>query len=144
LKSQLYIVFFFALWITLCVVSSAAADPCPESTQTFWRTFRAKALTKNPSSLLKYVRFPFEVRGNLDSSGKKEISEKGFVSSYALLLSTDPGMSPEPTTMEALIKKTVKVPKTACDEAGTGFRIGTWTFNLTSEGWRFVGAFVED
>jgi hypothetical protein len=144
LRSSLYFVFSFALWITLCVVSSAAAELCPESAQTFWKAFRVKALKKNPPLLLKYVQFPFEVRGSLDSSGKKELNEKEFVSSYPLFLSTDPGVSPEPTTMEVFVKQTVRIPKTACAEAGTEFRIGTWSFNLTPEGWRFVRAFVED
>lgn len=138
LLSTLFVIFLLA------GPAAAVPDPCPESAQVFWTSFRHVVLKKGASEVSKYTAFPFEVAGELDSSKKREIDKREFVKLFPSLLTTDPGLSPEPTTMRCFVKGTLTLPSRACNRDSKEFRLGSWLFRLTAEGWRFVRAYIEE
>jgi hypothetical protein len=140
------IVKIVALTAIGCVlfVSVSAAGECPESAQRFWKVFRQMVLKKDDRAIVAKTRFPFQIKGTLDSSGVRQVRKAEFSSTIPTLLATDPGLSPEPSTMEKLIKKTAKLPPNACDASGNEFRIGTWVFQNSSNRWQFVRGYVEE
>lgn len=134
------------LFVIAFMAGPAAAAPgeCPQSAQVFWTSFRHAALKRGASEVSRYTVFPFQVAGTLDSSERREIDKSEFRKIFPSLLTTDPGLSPQPTTMRCLVKATLTLPARSCNESSKEFRIGSWLFQLTAEGWKFVRAYIED
>lgn len=123
---------------------TAAEAGCQASAQEYWEAFRTIALQQEPSTLATMSKFPFAVRGALDDSDKREVTREQFATIVPVLLETDPGVSPRPTTMKELLRTTTRLPPSSCNTSGNQFRVGAWVFQLTAEGWRFVQAIVEE
>jgi hypothetical protein len=137
----------FALIVLLSLPSAHAtesANTCPDSAQQYWKTFRVVALKGNPRLVADLSRFPFKLRGTLDDSVARELTREDFVRLFPTFLKTDPGLTPTATTMRAFVKATTKLSPAFCNASGNQIRVGAWVFELGSEGWRFVQAFVED
>lgn len=117
---------------------------CSKSAQQYWKTFRNAILQNDQTSIANLSHFPFEVRGILDESNKRKILRDELLKLVPALLEADPGMSPTPTTMKLLLDTTTCLSPSCCNAYGNQFRVGTWVFELTSEGWRFVQAFVDE
>lgn len=117
---------------------------CHASAQKYWTAFRAAALQQDPSALARLSKFPFAVSGALDDSGKREVTREKFAEIVPVLLGTDPGLSPQPTTMKDLLRATTRLSPSSCNASGNQFRVGAWVFELTAEGWRFAQAFVDE
>jgi hypothetical protein len=135
-----------AAWLCLAASLGACAEPpaCPASAQAFWSWFRSSALSRKTAAMADAARFPFVVRGQLDSSGQRELTREQFVALVPALLAADPGTSATPTTMEALVASTKTLPAPACSGEGRQFRVGVWSFALTSAGWRFQTAYLDE
>jgi len=135
----------FATALAMPVRSAAQRSAaCPDAAQQYWEHFRSAALGSDVQLVANNTRFPFKVGGTLDSSPRKELSRQAFIRLFPRLLKTDPGLSPTPTTMRALVSETKRLPPASCNASGNQIRVGTWVFELKSEGWRFVEAFVDD
>lgn len=133
----------FALLGALAGQATAEAQ-CPESAREFWKSFRQVVLKGDKKKVADYAQFPFEIRGALDSSEKRKVSREEFLARFAVLTSTDPGLSAKTSTMASLIKSTPKLTDGSCSQGGYEFRVGTWRFELKPQGWRFVRAYVEE
>lgn len=137
--------FMFLVLVGLYPLSARPAEmSCSESAQQYWKTFRIAVLQDDLSTIANLSRFPFEVRGILDESAKRKILREEFLRLFPLLLGTDPGMSATPTTMKSFLNTTRYLSPSFCNTYGNQFRIGAWVFQLTSEGWRFVQASVDE
>jgi hypothetical protein len=139
-----WFIFGFFLLGVLSGQATAAEPRCPESAHKFWMSFRQVVLDGEKKKLAAYTRFPFEIRGTLDSSDKRKVNREQFLASFQRLAATDPGLDPQRSTMANLIKSTQKLGANSCSPAGDEFTVGTWDFELTGKGWRFVRAYVED
>lgn len=122
----------------------AKGTSCRVGAQDYWKTFRAAALQENPSALAKLSRFPFYLKGALDESDTRQIPREKFADIVPVLLGTDPGLSPAPATMKDLVQATTRLSPSFCNTQGNQFRVGSWVFELTAEGWRFVRAFIDE
>ena len=124
--------------------ASETSVSCPNSAQQYWEKFRGDVLGHNLPMITNQSQFPFELRGLLDESEKKQINRNDFIKVFPKLLSTDPGLSPTATTMKSLVITTSRLSPSFCNAYGNQFRVGTWVFELKPEGWRFVQAFIDD
>ena len=124
--------------------TAESPNTCTESAQRYWKTFRVAALKSNTHLVADLSRFPFKLRGTLDDSEARELSREDFIKFFPILLKTDPGLTPTPTTMKAFVKTNTKLSQSFCNASGNQIRVGTWVFELGPDGWRFVQAFVED
>lgn len=133
-------------FILLGVLSgqATAEAQCPESAQKFWKSFRQVVLKDDKQKVARYVDFPFEIRGVLDSSDKRKVNRDDFLAKFPFLTTTDAGLSAKPSTMADLVKSTPNLTAASCSQSGNEFRVGTWRFELKSQGWRFVMAYIED
>jgi hypothetical protein len=137
------VVFLMAVAMYITSVS-AVAGTCPDHAQRYWQTFRAAALGSNLTAIVDLSYFPFETRGTLDDSPKRQINRQDFIKLFPQLLKTDPGLSPTPTTMKSLLKTSPRLSSSFCNLDANQFRVGTWVFELKPEGWRFIQAFVDE
>jgi hypothetical protein len=125
-------------------LGNGGGKSCIDSAQQYWKAFRIAAIRSNLSAVANMSQFPFELRGTLDESNKRQVLYKEFIRLFPTLLKTDPGLSPTPTTMKSLLTTTTRLLPSFCNSYGNQFRVGTWVFQLTPEGWRFVQAFIDD
>jgi hypothetical protein len=139
--SPLLIVFLIS---AMSMSAMSAENSCPKSAQDYWTKFRKSVLNSNLVEVSRQSRFPFKIRGDLDSNEVKQLNRNEFILKLPDLLNTDPGLSAKPSTMRCLIKKTSSLNSFSCNARGNQFRIGTWLFDLTPDGWMFVRAFVEE
>lgn len=135
---------FFVLLGLHSLSATGAACNCTDSAQQYWMAFRIAALRGNLQAVANMSRFPFELRGTLDESDTRQVLRDEFISHFPALLNTDPGLSPAQATMKSLIEATTLLSPSSCNSYGNQFRVGTWVFELTPEGWRFVQAFVDE
>lgn len=133
------VVMFFIL-----SANRASAEPCPPSAQAFWRQFRQAVIAGNVSAITKHVKFPLSVRGTLDSSKTRMLGVDEFKAAFPELLSTDPGLSAEPSTMKELVSKTRTLGRRNCNPQRKEFSVGTWQFQHTPKGWLLSSAYTED
>jgi hypothetical protein len=124
--------------------ATGAEAQCPDSANKFWKAFRQTVINGEKNKVVKSVKFPFEIRGTLDTSDKRKVNKEAFLATFQLLTATDPGLAPQRSTMANLIKSTPKLGANSCSPSGDEFTVGTWDFVLTAKGWRFVRAFIED
>lgn len=124
--------------------ATAAETVCTDSAQQYWKAFRQAVLQGKLSVVADLSRFPFELGGTLDNSERRHVLRKEFIRLFPSYLKADPGLSPAPTTMKSLLKVTAYLSPSFCNSYGNQFRVGTWVFELTPQGWRFVQAFVDD
>jgi hypothetical protein len=137
--------FYLVVLISTFIGPAIAAEKsCPDSAQKYWKHFRNAVLQQDMAEVTRLSRFPFEIGGTLDSSETKKVNPEEFTLLFATLLKTDPGLSPEPGTMESMTNKASNLPPSSCNGYGNQFRIGTWIFELTPGGWLFVKSFIED
>jgi hypothetical protein len=126
------------------VEASDQGAPCRDDAQRYWSTFRAAALKSAVDKVATFAKFPFEIRGTLDDGATRKLARADFVKAWPRLLRSDPGLSAKPTTMKAFIKANVLLTPGFCSGEPEQFRVGNWVFQLTSNEWRFVKAFVEE
>ena len=123
-------------------------NPCPESAQQYWRTFRSAVLKNDPNAVANMTHFPFLLSiGSLDHNRKDiYLSRKEFIALFPRLLPSDPGYFDAPRTMKEYVQtsSTIPMPSKSCTPEGRLFHVGNWTFDLKPEGWRFVQAGVDD
>lgn len=129
---------------TLSWQTTAAEAQCPESAHKFWKSFRQVVVNGEKNKVVKFVKFPFEIRGTVDTSDKRKVNRQEFLTTFQLLTTTDPGLAPQRSTMANFIKSTPKLGVNSCSPSGDEFTVGTWDFVLTANGWRFVRAYIED
>ncbi|WP_295428666.1 hypothetical protein [uncultured Thiodictyon sp.] len=141
IASQFAILVLFGLH-TLSAMSAETA--CNASAEQYWKTFRNAVLQNDLSTIVNLSSFPFEVRGILDENTKRTILREEFHKLFPSLLEADPGMSPTPTTMKWLLNTATSLSPSFCNAYENQFRVGTWVFELTSDGWRFIQAFVDE
>lgn len=128
----------------LSISTTALAGPCPETAQRYWDTFRRSVVNGDPQAVADASRFPFLVNGTLDDSNIRRVQRKTFIRLLPSLLRTDPGLTAEPSTMKALIQATEQLSPTFCNARGNQMRVGSWVFEQTPQGWRFVQGFLDD
>ena len=122
----------------------AETTACPDNAQQYWTAFRAAALRGDAHAVSNTTRFPFVVNAVLDESEAQHIARKDFPGVFPKLLEADPGTSPTPTTMKSFLSATPRLSHSFCNTHGNQFRVGAWVFELTSHGWLFVQAFVDE
>ena len=133
-----------AAFLTFIAAACAQAPgPCPANAQDYWAAFRTSTLNNQPAAIADLTRFPFTVTGVIDA-GSREMNRAEFMSRWPALLIEDPGMTPQSSTMEAFVRATPTLRPSFCNGSGNQLRVGLWVFQLGTEGWRFVQAFVED
>ena len=120
-----------------------AQTTCPDNAQQFWKKFRHAVLQSDSPILTNMVQFPLEVRGTLDDSKASQINKDAFSKILPELLSTDPGLSAEPTTMNNYIQSVESLPASSCNMHGNQFRVGSWVFSEQNNRWLFTQAFIE-
>jgi hypothetical protein len=106
----------------------------------YWRELRPALLAANAESVARLTRFPFTVRGELDDDPMQSIERPAFPSILGQLLAQDVGLSPEPEPLSRYLKRVDTVPPSAV--TGTAARVASMQFELGSDGWRFVGAYL--
>ena len=123
-------------------------NPCPESAQQYWKTFRSAVLKNDPNAVADMTHFPFLLSiGSLDHNRKDiYLSRKEFIALFPRLLPTEQGVTETITTMKEYVKAASMIPKPSksCAADGGQFGVGNWIFWLKPEGWRFVQAGVDD
>ena len=117
---------------------------CPDNAQQYWTAFRAAAIRGDAYAVSNTTRFPFVVNAVLDETEAQHIARKDFPGVFPKLLEADPGTSPAPTTMKSFLSATPRLSRSFCNTHGNQFRVGTWVFELTPQGWLFVQAFVDE
>lgn len=141
LVSQLMCVVLLGLW---SFSATAAASSCSDNAQAYWKMFRINALQGKSAKVANATRFPFAINGTLDEGEKRLIDREEFIRILPALLKTDPGLSPASTTMKSMLMSTMRLSQSFCNSYGNQLHVGAWVFELTTEGWRFVQAFVDD
>ena len=118
---------------------------CPDGAQRYWKEFRAVVLQNDVEAVAGLTQFPFLISsGTLDSDRKnKPLQRADFVKAYPRLLKSDPGLSPESSTMLDLVAQNERLSHTACSDDGLRFRVGDWVFESAQKRWRFVQAYVD-
>lgn len=127
--------------------TSSAAPPvytCPDSAQKFWKEFRQAALQSDLPALSRMTHFPLKVRGDLDDSPTKQISQSEFNKIFPVLQKTNPGMGEGSTSMKTYINKNETLPPTSCNKYGNQFRVGSWVFVVENNTWLLTQAFTEE
>ena len=125
---------------------SAAKTTCSVDAQQYWKKFRTAVLLNKVNEVAELTQFPFIVSSGIVDADRKNTSIQSaeFIKRYPLLLTQDPGLSIEPSTMMELIKSNEKLSESFCAPDGGQFRIGDWVFQSRSKNWRFVQAYVGD
>ena len=121
-----------------------ASANCVDGAQKYWKTFRTAMMKSDTKVTIKMTRFPFKISEILDDSETKEVNSKEFVNNIPAFLKSDPGLTPDLSTMKEFIKHTDKLQKNHCSEDGNRFRVGNWLFENTNSGWRFVQANIDE
>lgn len=123
---------------------TAEKNPCPESAQQFWKTFRSAILKNDIQAIADITQFPFQLSvGSLDFNRKEILlNRKKFIAIFPKLLPVDPGISEAHKTMKGYAEAMSSIPSKSCMSDGALFRIGDWVYELKPEGWRFVQAFA--
>ncbi|MDR2208395.1 MAG: hypothetical protein LBE22_05430 [Azoarcus sp.] len=124
------------------IPARAGEDACPETAQQYWQKFRASVHQSNLIAITDVSYFPFVIHGTLDDSEKRSVDREEFIKIFPALLEADPGLSPAATTMKSLVETTLRLTPSHCK--ANQFRVGDWVFHLTSEGWRFVEAYIDN
>lgn len=106
----------------------------------YWRELRPALLAANDESVARLTKFPFTVRGELDDDPVRSIERPAFPAILRQLLAQDVGLSPEPEPLSRYLKRVDTVPASAV--TGTAVRVASMQFELGSDGWRFVGAYL--
>jgi hypothetical protein len=124
----------------------AAKTACTADAQQFWKRFRIAVLENNPSGVADLTQFPFIVSSGIVDTDRKNtsIQRTEFIKRYPQLLSQDPGLKIEPSTMLDLIKTSEQLKESFCASDGEQFRAGDWVFQVKSQNWRFVQVYVGD
>ena len=135
---------FLALFGLYTLSAMSVETSCSNSAQRYWKAFRIAVLQNDMSTLTKLSRFPFEIRGTLDESDKRQVLRQEFLRLFPALLETDIGLSATPTTIKSFLKTTTRLSPSFCNTYGNQFHVGVWVFELTPDGWRFVQAFVDE
>ncbi len=126
--------------------SSVSADKtaCPDSAQQYWKKFRTTVLQNNTNGVADLTQFPFIMSSGIvdEDRRNKPIQRAEFLKQYPHLLTRDPGLSLEPSTMWDLIKSNERLTAAFCAADDGQFRVGDWVFQKESQNWRFVQAYV--
>jgi hypothetical protein len=146
--SKLHILaILIAFTSTLGITSAVATENsigCTETAQLFWKEFRIYVVKNQLNQIANHTQFPFELRGELDSSGSRKITRSKFIKILPTLMRTDPGLSANTSTMKSYVKSTPQLLPSHCTVSENQFKVGVWTFHLNQEGWHFAHAFLSD
>ena len=123
-----------------CASTSQAPAAGNSSFATFWREFRLAALAEDGPRVEAFTLFPFAVKGPLDSGGQRSYDRAGFRRLLPRLLTQDSGLTEAGESMKRLLARTANVPPHEGDTA----RFGTFLFRRSNDGWRLVGAYLDD
>ena len=123
---------------------SADKTACPDSAQQYWKKFRSVVLQNNVNGVADLTQFPFVMSSGIVDEDRRNnsIQRAEFVKQYLHLLTRDPGLGLEPSTMWNLIKSNEHLTASSCEADGGQFRVGDWVFQYKSQNWRFVQAYV--
>ena len=123
---------------------SVAKNSCPEGAQQFWKKLRYAVLQSNTSGVAELALFPFTLSSGVVDADRKNIpiQRAEFIKKFPHLLTHDPGLSLDPSTMWDLINSVERLTGTLCAPDGEQFRVGNWVFQNNSQSWRFVQAYV--
>lgn len=124
--------------------ASAGPNTCSDDAQEYWKTFRAAVLHKDVSAVANSSRFPFELRQTLDDSPARQIRRDEFMRIFPTLLESDAGVSAKPSAMKDHVRANAQLSASSCNAQQNQFSVGTWTFQRTTEGWKFVQAFMDE
>jgi hypothetical protein len=116
----------------------------PEEFLTFWTNFRGAVLSGDQGAVAALVKFPFETRGQLDDAPVLTHDRDAFPGVLEKLLSQDPGLTPEPSTMRQLIEANETAPAGALDAGGQSARVGVFVFVLEDGHWRLTRGYLDE
>ena len=92
--------------------------------------------------MARLARFPFAVRGEADDDPVRHVERPAFPAILRQLLARDVGLSPEPEPLSQYLTRMSTAPSGAV--SGTTARVASLQFALGPDGWRLVGAYLED
>jgi hypothetical protein len=139
------------LIIFLLLVSSPAtlsagpieSDISAKEFQAFWTEFRQAVTANDKNKVVAMTRFPFKTRGLIDDDPVKTYSRESFLKIWDQLLQSDPGDSPDASTMQRFLER--KTTISVRDSAGIGaFHIGRFVFEKIKEKWLFTMAYLDN
>jgi len=125
-----------------CAQEQRRRDPIG-TFQDFWLEFRRAVLVGDKEHVAALTRFPFHIRGPLDTDSVVAYDRQAFLGIVDRLLEQDPGLRPEPERMRDLIDRTDSVTSRHLGDGGRTARIGVFVFERGPDGWRFSRAYVD-
>ena len=108
----------------------------------YWGELRSALLGGDAEAVARLARFPFAVRGEADDDPVRHVERPAFPAILRQLLARDVGLSPEPEPLSQYLKRMNAAPPGAV--SGTTARVASLQFALGPDGWRLVGAYLED
>lgn len=110
----------------------------------FWNEFKNDLLNENVKELEKFVQFPLDTRGPLDSNPIVKIKREQFMVMIKLFLSQENGLG-YGTNREYF--KELEYPNLDAEKNlydGKNMRIGDMLFTLKEEGWKLTFVYLEE
>jgi len=132
--------------LTLFSVSCTASEKNQDA-NSFWQEFRQAVVNSDSSQVAPLTRFPFEVRGPMDSDPVIPQDPKGFVDIYERLLVQQvylpEGGQIVGKTMRSLVaeKTNVNPEDFLTDDS---FQVFQFQFRLIDGKWLFTRAYLEE
>ena len=122
------------------------AGGCPHTVQRYWQEFRTAVVKNDVDRIADLTQFPFVVSaGTLDADRTtKTVRRSEFIKIFPRLLTNDPGVNPQPSTMRDLINENERLTTLFCSPDGGQIRVGDWVFQQIGQNWRFMQAYAED
>ncbi len=109
----------------------------------FWQAFQSAVASKDAKLVSEFIEFPFRTRGPMDGDPVTTVNVEEFIALWPTLLSLDPGMTVDPTTMVDMVAATAEIPPIALDmQDGIAFRVGNFEFVKGDTGWHFAMSYI--
>ena len=142
--------FTFGLFLSMVLAANACAQQTATQAavtdfQKFWSEFRTAVLAKDKAKVVSMTQFPLTTRGTRDSDPVIAHNKESFTKIWDKLLVQDPGLSPEPDTMQHMIEKKTTITSKDVTMSGNAqsARVGNFVFRKVKDKWFLTHAYHE-
>jgi len=113
--------------------------------QAFWDTFRAAMASNDPGKVADLARFPFKVRGAMDSDPVESYDRAGFLKIYKRLVQQEVYSAGDGELQAHSMRQVVGThASTPPLQQGDRFSVEQFEFERIDGQWRFVFAYLDD
>lgn len=136
------------LVVALAMLAAVQLASCTETAgQQFWSEFRQAVIAADEEKIVSITRFPFVVRGPVDSDPVRQYDREGFLAIYEQLLEQDVYLPSKGVivrhSMRELVLRSQELP--ADSLVGTEhIRFHQFEFQRLDGRWRFTRAYLDE